>query len=331
MKIKETIGIDISKKDFDVCIHSNQLSPKFYNNKKGFKKLLTWVFKNSKHNKENVFFIFEHTGVYSFNLSAFLTKENIPYSMVPGLEIKRSLGIARGKDDKKDAKKIALYGYRLRDEIKPYIMPSDSILAVKKLFSLRTKLVRNRAGFKSRLKEQKSVFKKNKNLILFNTQKKMIEYLTKQIKAVQKEIDSIIKNDIQLKETYDLIVSIQSVGKQTATAMIIFTANFTKFYNSRQFASYCGIAPFPHQSGTSIRGKTKVNHLANKQLKFLLDMCAMNAIRNNPEMKKYYNRKVADGKNKLSVINVIRNKLLARIFAVVNRKTPYINTMKYAA
>ncbi|MGB1284770.1 MAG: IS110 family transposase [Polaribacter sp.] len=331
MKIKETIGIDISKDFFDVCIHSNQLNEKIENNEKGFKKLIEWVFKNTEYNKENTLFIFEFTGIYSFNLSQFLTEKNISFSMVSGLEIKRSLGIARGKDDQKDARKIALYGFRLRDEIKPYKMPSASIIKLKTLFSMRTKLVKDRAGYKSRLKEQKSVYNEKENQVLFKIQENMIEYFSNEIKNNEKAIDEIIKNDAQLKETYDLITSIQSVGKQTARAMIIFTHNFSSFLNSRKFASYSGIAPFPHQSGTSIRGKNKVNHLANKQMKFLLDMCAMNAIRNNTEMKKYYEKKVAEGKNKLSVINAVRNKLLARIFAVVNRKTPYVDTLKFAA
>ncbi|MGB0881203.1 MAG: IS110 family transposase [Polaribacter sp.] len=331
MKIKETIGIDISKEFFDVCIHSNQLNQKIENNQKGFKKLLEWVFKNTAFKQENTLFVFEYTGIYSLNLSQFLTKKNISFSLIPGLEIKRSLGIARGKDDQKDARKIALYGFRLRDEIKPYKMPSASVIQVKNLFSLRTKLVKDRAGYKSRLKEQKSVLNKKENKVLFKVQENIIENYSKEIKKVEKQIDEIIKNDDQLKETYNLITSIQSVGKQTAAAMIIFTNNFTTFSESRKFASYSGIAPFPHQSGTSIRGKNKVNHLANKQMKYLLDMCAMNAIRNNSEMKKYYEKKVIEGKNKLSVINAVRNKLLARIFAVVKRKTPYVNTLKFAA
>ena len=210
-------------------------------------------------------------------------------------------------------------------------MPSDTILIIKRLFSLRTKLVKDRTAYKCRLSEQKRIYKKYKNEILINSQTKIIKDLTKQIKIVEKEIDRLIKSDEQLKETYNLIVSVKSVGKQTATAMIIYTTNFTTFSNSRQFASYCGIAPFPHQSGTSIRGKTKVNHLANKKLKYLLDMCAINALNTNSEMKKYYKRRIEIGKNELSTINVIRNKLLARIFAVVNRKTAYVDTMKFKA
>jgi hypothetical protein len=47
-------------------------------------------------------------------------------------------------------------------------------------------------------------------------------------------------------------------------------------------------------------------------------------------MKAYYQRRVENGKNKMSTLNIIRNKLLARAFAVVDRGTPYVNTMRYA-
>lgn len=331
MKIKETIGIDISKNDFDVCIYSNQASTKIINSNKGFNELLKWVFKSSSFKKENILFIFEHTGMYSHQLALFLTEKDLAFSMVPGLELKRSMGIVRGKNDRIDARKIALYGYRLKEELKPYIMPENSVIVIKNLFNLRTKLVRDRASYKTRMKEQARIYKKNENELLFKSQKKIIDSYTKQITAVQKEIDDIIKQDEQLFETHQLITSIVSVGKQTATAMIIYTSNFTKFQKSRQFASFSGIAPFPHESGTSINGRTRVSQLANKQMKYLLDMCALNAIKNNPEMKAYYERRIESGKNKLSTINVVRNKILGRIFAVVQRGTPYVNTMKYAA
>ena len=113
--------------------------------------------------------------------------------------------------------------------------------------------------------------------------------------------------------------------------LIAYTNGFTRFKNSRKFASYCGIAPFPYQSGISIRGKTKVNHLANKKLKTLLDLCAKSAIQYNAEMKQYYERRIKEGKAKMSTINIVRNKLLSRIFAVVQRGTPYVNINKYAA
>jgi transposase len=109
--------------------------------------------------------------------------------------------------------------------------------------------------------------------------------------------------------------------------MIVTTNGFTKFASWRKFATYCGIAPFPNTSGTSIRGKNKVSNLANKKLKSLFDLCAKSAIQNNPEMKIYYNRRIEKGKNKMSTINIVRCKLLARIFAIVKRQIPYVNML----
>ena len=331
MKIKQTIGIDISKLTFDVRIHSNQTYKVFENTKKGFNQLLKWVNKNNEFKQENTLFVLEHTGIYSEQISLFFSESNINFSLIPGLEIKRSLGIARGKDDKVDATKIALYAYRLRDEIKPYQVPSKQINQIKKLTSLRERLVKQCAGYKTNLKEHKRIYAKKEHLILFETQDRMIKYLSKQIKIVEDKINQILMANKDLKEQYDLITSIKGVGNQMAINMIIYTNAFIKFKTWRQFASYCGIAPFPNASGTSLKGRTKVSHLANKKLKSLFDMCAKSAIQYNPEMKIFYDKRIKQGKNKRSTINIIRNKLLSRIFAVVNRKTPYVNTMKYAA
>lgn len=127
MKILDTIGIDMSKLTFDVRIHSSQAYVQFKNSKTDFKELLKWSFKNSAFSKENILFIFEHTGLYSHQLAVYLTEQKVPFALVPGLEIKRSLGIARGKDDKVDATKIALYGYRLRDELNLYKLPTTQV------------------------------------------------------------------------------------------------------------------------------------------------------------------------------------------------------------
>ncbi|MCB0503242.1 MAG: IS110 family transposase, partial [Bacteroidetes bacterium] len=71
--------------------------------------------------------------------------------------------------------------------------------------------------------------------------------------------------------------------------------------------------------------------LANKKMKTLLDLCAKSAIKHNNEIKQYYERRIGQDKNKRSTINIVRNKLLARMFAVVQRGTPYVNTMKHIA
>ena len=331
MKISEVIGIDVSKLVVDVRIQTTQDYQQFENSAKGFKKMCNWVSKRSPIPKAQTLYVFEHTGMYSHNLAVYLDEHDFCFSIVSGLEVKRSLGIARGKDDKIDATKIARYAYRLRDELKPSILPTKEIAYIRRLLTLRERLVKQRAGFKASYKEQKRVFLKKENQLLFETQEKMIKYISKQIDAVEKELHDAININEELKTLYHLIISIRSVGPQTALFMIVFTAAFTKFKDARKFASYCGVAPFPNRSGTSIRGKTKVSHLANKKMKSLLDQCAKNAIQHNYEMKQYYNKRIEQGKSKMSTINVVRNKLLARIFAVIKRQTPYVDLLKYAA
>jgi len=133
MKFNDTLGIDISKKWIDVCIDSTQMHEVFENSNKGIKKMIKWTLKNSTYPKDQILFIFEHTGLYSELITELLSHEDIFFTVVSGLEIKRSLGLVRGKDDKADAIKIALYGYRLRDEIKPSQADSSSYKIHKKI------------------------------------------------------------------------------------------------------------------------------------------------------------------------------------------------------
>ena len=331
MKIKQTIGIDISKLTFDVRMHSNQFYRVFENTTRGFKELMKWINKNNPIPKENTLFVLEHTGIYSEEISLFFSENDIPFSLVPGLEVKKSLGISRGKNDKVDATKIALYAHRLRDEIKLSKIPSNEINQIKRLLTLRERLVKQRAGHKSTLKEQKRIYQKKENKLLLETQEKIIKYLTKQIKNIELEMKQIIKEKQELNQLYNLIVSVKGIGNQTSLFIITTTNGFTKFESWRKYASYCGIAPFPNTSGTSIRGRTKVSNLGNKKLKSLFDLCAKSAIQNNPEMKIYYHKRLEQGKNKMSTINIIRCKLMARVFAAVKRQTPYVNTLNFIA
>ncbi|MFD2833275.1 transposase [Gramella sp. AN32] len=102
------------------------------------------------------------------------------------------------------------------------------------------------------------------------------------------------------------------------------TDNFLKFTDPRKFSCHCGLAPFPYQSGTSIRGKTRTHYLRDRSLKATLIKGAVSAVQHDPQLKKYYNRKIKDGKHKMTVINAVANKLVLRIFAVVKREEPFV-------
>jgi transposase len=331
MNFKEFIGIDISKLKFDVRIYSNQKSSEFANNLAGFKSLEAWAKKNANCDKDKILFALEHTGIYSLPISDFFTKQQLNFVLLPGLEIKRSIGIQRGKDDKVDAKRIAEYAYQKQDKLSPTKLPFKSILKIRSLISLRDRLVKHRKSFLKDKAEYKIYYKKSEHKTVFEVIETSIKDLDKQIAKIEKELDIIVRIDELISKQFDLITSIKGVGKQTALVMIAYTNCFTKFDNWRKFASYAGTAPFPYSSGSSIKGRNKVSHLANKKIKALLNMCARSAVVYNIELKLYFKKRKEKGDNGMSAMNIIRNKLISRIFAVVRRGEPYVNTCQYAA
>jgi transposase len=324
------IGIDVSKETLDARDHLNEVLVQVPNSPGGYIELLKWTKKNNP--SSNVLFCFEHTGMYSLPLAVKLSEQGLSYAMVPGLEIKRSMGLRRGKSDRADAEAIARYAYQRREDIKIYQLPSKHLLELKSLLSLREKMVGQRAGYQATKREMRTFLKIVKtSSVLFEVQDKMIKELNGQIAKVEKQIMEVIKSDDHLKKTFDLVTSVKGVGLVLGTTMLVYTNCFTAFDDWRKFACYCGIVPFEYQSGTSIKGRTKVSHFANKRLKALLSNAACTSIQFNPEMKLYYERRIQEGKNKMSTQNIIRNKIVARIFAVVERGTPYVDTFKYAA
>lgn len=140
------------------------------------------------------------------------------------------------------------------------------------------------------------------------------------------------KKDVEIQRMLKLIVSVPGIGPVTGLKLICYTNEFTACSNGKQLACYVGVAPFEHTSGSSVRHKSRVSPIANKRLKAVLHMGAMSAIRlKNGELGRYYQRKVAEGKNKMLALNAIKNKIILRVMAVMKRGTPYKTPQKFAA
>ncbi len=154
-------------------------------------------------------------------------------------------------------------------------------------------------------------------------QQPVIKSLQKTKLQIEALIHKTIKQDEQLSHTVELIQSVNGIGQVTATALLVYTKGFTAFTNAKELALYCGVVPFNKTSGSSIRYKPSVSPFANMKLKKLLHLCAMSAMQNDQEMKAYFERKLLQGKNKISIINAVRNKLVHRVFAVVRDNRMY--------
>lgn len=322
METLHIIGIDVSKKTVDVCCKTTAASAQFSNTEKGFSQLITWLGKQ-EINSLNCWFIFENTGMYSRPLVSFCSSRNIRYNMVPALEIKRSLGIKRGKSDAIDASNIAQFGCEKSARLKCNSPLNPNTDRLKRLLSLRDRFTTQRKGLLQSAKEMQEFCALKSDDIEIKTQMSVIKVLDKQIAKIEDQIKSILEGDQALKENLTLITSIKGIGLIVGAYILAYTNNFTRFEDSRKFACYIGTAPFPFSSGTSVRGRTKVSHLANKKLKSLLDLAAKSALQADTELNLYYRRRLQEGKSKMSTVNIIRNKLLHRVFAVVKRGTPY--------
>ena len=327
------IGVDVSKSKLDYCIVTDPASTQYEfgilpNNEKGIKGFL-FILKKKVPN-QSVIFCLENTGIYSMPICYWLQVNTFDYCVVSPLEIRRASGIKRGKSDKADAKDIAMYVVSHLHQLTVSVLAEKSFLELTVLLSEREKLVKAISAFKL-TSENKDFLPKAILKSVFQHNKKTLSILQQQQMKLEKLIEELINKDPLLSQQFKLLQSVPGIGKQTAVNLIVYTQGFTTFKNWRKFACFCGIAPFPYQSGTTIKGRTKVHSLANKKLKSLLNLAALSAKKSDTEIKNYFERKVGEGKNKMLVLNAVRCKVISRAFAVIQRNSPFVNLNKFKA
>lgn len=332
------IGIDISKKWIDVSLTTDGNKTtmdhkQFANTIKGFKQMLEWlkpIAKELEIATHEWLFCMEHTGVYTIPLSYFLEEQALDYILEVALRIQRSLGLKRGKDDKADSKDIARYAYLLRAELKPKKLPSEALLELQTLISFRARLVKQMNALRTPAQEMKQFMPKERCQNIVQDSQDIVLLIKSKIGKVEQRMKQIIEQHLELKQVFDLATSVKGIGKICAIQMLIHTNGFQGFENHKKFACYIGIAPFAHRSGSSLNVPARVSHLGQKRLKALFTNAAVCAIQHDKELKIYYERKLAQGKNKFSVINAVKNKLISRVFATVKRGTPFVELNRYA-
>lgn len=320
------IGIDVSKLTLDVSIINYEgfhLHEQFKNSPEGFKKLVIWLKATNEFNYDNALFCLEHTGIYTRRFVEFLLLRGAKVWIESALQLKRSMGLTRGKNDKIDSYRIARYAMTNCDTVKLVTLSDKTLQLIKDLSTCRGRINKSYQSIKVSINEMEAIDKAtSKELIKLN--QAALKGLLKSKEAIEKRMMELINGDETLSNLFNLVTSVKGVGTVLATELIIFTQAFTKMENGKQLACYCGVVPFAHTSGTSIKGRMGISNFANMRLKSVLHLASLSAMRNVPDITQYYERKVAEGKSKMSVLNAIRNKLLQRVIAVVKRGTPYI-------
>jgi transposase len=318
-------GVDVSKKTVDITHVTNQqfTHRQFTNDTQGMEQLTCW-FKQLTLEFNKVLFCMEATGLYCFTLTHFLASHSIDTWIEHAAQIKKSTALARGKNDKVDSHRIAVYATKNLDRLRLWKPVNATIEKVRHLASLRDRLVETKKRLATPIKEFEDVGNLAMAKLLTKSIKSSLNAIDKDLKNVESKIIDIINEDENIKFLYKLITSVIGIGFVTAINLIVHTNGFTILKDTRKLACYCGVAPFEYSSGSSIRGRTKVHYMANKKLKCNLHMASLTAVKLDGDLKAYYERKVGEGKSKMSVLNAVKNKLLARVIAVVNKQELYV-------
>lgn len=322
------VGIDISKEKLNLCYLEGLeivLEEECTNDVKALKKGFRAALKALGTAVDEVLVCAEYTGRYIYPLTVACQELDMFLWMDDPTRIKNSMGLTRGKNDRIDAARIAEYAYRYSDKAVRYAIPDKALVTMKSLLSDREFLLTDRKRYQSQLSDQKKYMAPGDFKHKSKRWKDVINTINNQIDAIDAEIDAIIAADPILTRQKKLLKSIDGVGERIAVNMIAITGGFTRFENARHFCSFAGLTPYKYDSGTSVKSKAKISKRANQTMKALLHMSAVNVATRmkEGEYKDYYERKLKEGKHVMCIMNVLRAKLVHRMFSVIRRNAEY--------
>lgn len=308
-------GIDVSHLTLDVS-YQNNLGELFHlrvgNNNKGFEKIL-------EHTGTDYHFVMEATGVYYIRLAFYLHGQGCCLSVVNALSIKRyiQMHLERNKSDKKDAGWICRYAIEQRP---PYWeMPDSAYFECKQLYNTIREYAEQIKRFNNQLHSLGLLPVPSKDTM--RSLEKVKQQLDKEMNSLEIKLEAVLQKwqPAQLKS----VGSIKGIGKRATAMLIVFTQGFKYTHNHRQLISFAGLSPTEYSSGSSIQGKPRIYKRGGKNLRDVLYMCSMNAMKTNPACKALYERLRANGKTGKQALIAVCNKLLKQVFAVVKNNSLY--------
>jgi transposase len=307
-------GIDVSKSFFDVAFirQGKYAYYKFSNDESGFNDLIK-VLTDHSH------IVMEASGPYYLKLASYLSSRNIAVSVINPLVIRRfcQMRMSRAKTDKKDAMMIAEYGKAEKPML--WQMPEEHIISLQQMEALLANLNKERTALNNQLESFSHSGMLDKQL------KKIIDKELEHKAGLIKKLNSAM--EVMAKQHYaEMLSSLETIpgmGRKTAMALIIVSGGFNNFDDYRKLSSYIGICPRLFESGTSVKGKSRICKMGMSRIRAMLYICSWSAKRYNKACKELYERLVARGKAKKQALIAVANKLLKQAFAIAKQKTKY--------
>ena len=225
--------------------------------------------------------------------------------------------LERNKTDKKDAQWICRFA--IEQQPSYWKMPDSTYFESKQLYNTIRQYTEQIKRFNNQLHSLRLLPIPSKDTI--KSLEKIIASMKKEIKQLEEKLELLLEQwqPEQLKN----VSSIKGIGKRAAAMLIVFTQGFKYTQNHRQLISFAGLAPTQYSSGTSIQGKPRIYKRGGKNLRDVLYMCSMNAMKTNAACKALYDRLRANGKTGKQALVAVMNKLLKQVFAVVKNNCLY--------
>lgn len=326
MHIRYFIGIDISKATLDWAVFDGKtivLQSQSTNSAAGIKATLKLIKALPNFTIAESVCCMEHTGIYNAHVLSYLYKLSFPLWLESSLQIKKAGGLQRGKTDAIDAIRIAEYAFRFHDQMRLWQPPRPVLQKLAAFSALRQRLLLVRQQLQQPITEQQGFVDAALQKQLIKSCQASLKAINADLEEAEKQIKMLIQSDDRLKELFTWVTSVPGVGGIIAAEVLVATNEFKAINDPKKLACHAGVAPFEYKSGSSVRGKTRVSQHARLRLKSLFHLGAMSAIRMKGELQTYYQRKVGQGKNKMLVLNAVRNKLIHRVCSVVHREKKY--------
>lgn len=324
--IKNYIGIDIGSETFTATIsHSPQevkgTKDAVSNSIEGFQMLHDW-FKSQKVSAENSIICMEATGVYGEAITHYLASQNFTVAVEPPLKVKRAFYPHGHKNDRVDSVQIAEYAYRFFDQLRFWHPLEENIEKLKHFLSAREQLVKQSVALQNAIKAYERHILKDQSLM--EIQQKHLSQIKEHLATVDQRIKQLIHQNPSLHQLSVLLVSLCGVGVLLSAYILVMTNGFQDITHHKQFSAFLGICPLEFKSGKSVYRQSHCRPFGPSYAKKLFHLAARSVATHHPEFRKYYLRKIEEGKSKSLALNNIANKLVKISFALVRDRQSYI-------
>lgn len=316
------VGIDVSKKVFDAAIWGDQafkdmVVAQFKRTRKGAGQFVHWL---SNQARKPAGAVMEWTGSFSRELAQWIqdVTGDLPISLMNPCLVKaygRSLNL-RNKTDAVDARMLAAFGHERRPS--PWVRPSPEQDRLQSLFRTRAKLV-----------EIQSTLDVRAESCLFldaeaeAAQRNVLDLVRAEVKVLEEAIRSLASQFPRLGADFQLLRSIPGVGLITAAAVLAEAGDLRRFRRGRQLTAFLGVSPKRYESGSSVRGRTRMSRMGGTHIRPVLYMAAVASTRLQGPMRDFYQRLVNAGKPPLVAIGALMRKMLLVMRAVLIQNKPY--------